>query len=231
MCFETRDAGFAAVCKERDELKQEVKRMEKENVVYLDGRRVRLTGERAEQVRKLLAAEPIKLSTLAPGTVFTVGGREMVVLEQCGETTAAITRELAHKQMRFGENNCFADSDVDEACKEFAEALETAYSEDILVTHSVDLTSDDGLKDYGTVDRKASLLTADLYRRFVEILDLHKLDAWWWLATPYSTARHENDRWVKCVAPSGDVDYDYCYRVSDGVRPFCIFKSSIFVSC
>jgi hypothetical protein len=94
----------------------------------------------------------------------------------------------------------------------------------------VDLTSDDGLKDYGKIRRRASLLTADLYRRYVEILDKHKIDKWWWLATPHSTARHENASWVKCVAPSGYFGSDNYCGGGCGVRPFCILKSNIFVS-
>ena len=93
----------------------------------------------------------------------------------------------------------------------------------------MDLTSDDGLKDYGSICRKASLLTADLYRRYVQILDTCKPSAWWWLATPYSTPAHESSTWIKCVAPAGFIFYDYFY-IDFGVRPFCILNSNIFVS-
>ena len=94
----------------------------------------------------------------------------------------------------------------------------------------MDLTSEDGLKDYGCIQRRASLLTADMYRHFVGILDLHKLNEWWWLATAHSTKRHENDRWAKCVSPSGGINNVIYGNVGNGVRPFCILKSTIFVS-
>jgi len=68
-----------------------------------------------------------------------------------------------------------------------------------------------------------------MYRQFVDILDEHKIDAWWWLATPYSTPRHEHTSWVKCVSPSGYIGYGGYYHCR-GVRPFCILNSNIFVS-
>lgn len=80
------------------------------------------------------------------------------------------------------------------------------------------------------MERRASLITADMYRKYVGILDKFKLDSWWWLATPWSTKRHDNDAWVKCVAPSGCIFRSDCYFNVRGVRPFCILKSNIFVS-
>lgn len=132
--------------------------------------------------------------------------------------------------MRFGPNNNFAGSEVDTFCKEFANELAEEIGADNLVEFPVDLTSDDGLKDYGKITRYVALMTADQYREYVEILDKHKPDTWWWLATPYSTARHENDLWVKCVSPAGLIFNDNFYYGGGGVRPFCIFKSDIFVS-
>ena len=99
-----------------------------------------------------------------------------------------------------------------------------------IVLHTVDLTSDDGLKDYGKVRRKASLLTCDRYRRYVDILDQFKPDTWWWLATALSTKKHDGESWAKCVSPSGCLDISHCYFYDNGVRPFCILKSDIFVS-
>ena len=110
----------------------------------------------------------------------------------------------------YSNSNNFCRSKVDNACMEFADELFEAVGRDNLVLHTVDLTSDDGLKDYEAVDRYVSLITADQYRKWVEILDQHKPDGWWWLATPHSTARHESDRWVKCVAPAGDIFNGFC---------------------
>lgn len=202
-----------------------------EDFISIGGRKITLTAEQSAQLREQYLGKPVELASLPAGSTFIVGQHEMVVLEQNSGMTAAIRKELLRESMQFGSSNNFCRSKVDNACMEFADELFEAVGRDNLVLHTVDLTSDDGLKDYAAVDRYVSLLTADQYRKWVKVLDLHKLDAWWWLATPYSTARHENDRWVKCVAPSGGIDSDGYDYGNFGVRPFCIFKSSIFVSC
>ena len=151
------------------------------------------------------------------------------MLEQHGTETSLILKALYGEESAFGENNNYDGSLVDKKCQEFAQELAERVGWDKIILHQVDLTSDDGLKDYGTVERRASLITTDMYRKYVDILDKVKLDCWWWLATPWSTKRHTNDSWVKCVAPSGGIYIDYV-NGDCGVRPFCILKSSIFVS-
>ena len=171
-----------------------------------------------------------KLADIPAGETFKLGDHEMIVLEQSGDTTAVIRKELLVDSMTFGKNNRYEGSNVDMECGKFADEIAATVGAENLVQHTVDLTSDDGLKDYGKIRRRASLLTADLYRRYVEILDKHKIKKRWWLATPHSTARHENASWVKCVSPSGDTGYYGCSLGHIGVRPFCILKSNIFVS-
>ena len=201
------------------------------NYLCINNQKIDLTIEQVEQIQKAFNLSQTRLSDFSAGDVVKIGAHELVVLEQSGDTAAVIRKELIVNAIEFSNtNNNFDGSIVDSECKKFADEIAELVGVENLVEHTVDLTSDDGLKDYGKIRRRASLLTADLYRRYVEILDKHKIDKWWWLATPHSTKRHENDRWVKCVFPSGSIDY--CNRnFSDfGVRPFCILKSDIFVS-
>lgn len=200
-----------------------------ENYICIDGKRTELSAEQVNALRGILPLEPVRLSELAAGDCFMVGPHEMVVLEQLDGAAAVILKALLADEEAFGNRNNYDGSNVEKVCDRFAADLAAFVGEDGILDHEVDLTSDDGLKDYGSVRRRASLLTADQYRRYVEILDGHNVDAWWWLATPYSTKRHENDRWVKCVAPSGYI-LNCLYGIDGGVRPFCILKSDIFVS-
>ena len=200
--------------------------------INISGQQIELTQE---QIQKLVDALGIQIQkkTLAefkPGDTVKIGSHEMVVLEQFGQETALILKNLWVEESEFGaENNQYDGSIVDSHCETFAQALSAVIGWDNIVPHEVDLTSDDGLKDYCTVERRASLITADMYRKYVDILDTVNPKQYWWLATPHSTKRHENDSWVKCVAPSGGIHYDFCNFVY-GVRPFCILKSNIFVS-
>lgn len=200
-----------------------------ENYINIYGQRIELTAEQVEQLRGSLGMNQVRLVDIAVKDTFKIGRHEFVVLEHSGDTTAVIRKDLLVKRTAFGENNNYAGSYVEKICSRFGTEIEDVIGEENLVEHTVDLTADDGLKDYGTVKRGVSLLTAGQYRRYVEILDKHKVDAWWWLATPYSTPAHENDCWVKCVAPSGGIN-SYYDNGNFGVRPFCILKSNIFVS-
>ena len=199
------------------------------NYITINNQKIELTEEQVRQIVAAYNGQSVQLADIPAGETFKIGGHEFIVLEQNGDTTAIIRKDLL-EEMEFGENNNYDGSYVDDACNAFAQEIAAIVREDNMLLHTVDLTADDGLKDYGKVDRRASLITAEMYRRYVEILDKYNPGAWWWLATPHSTERHENSRWVKCVAPSGCVYYGSFYNYVLGVRPFCILKSNIFVS-
>lgn len=204
-----------------------------ENYINIGGRQIQLTKEQISQLTEALGikAETKALADFAVGDTVKIGGFEMVVLEQHGAETSLILKDLYVEESEFGENNNYGGSYVDEQCRKFALELAAIVGEDNVVEYEVDLTSNDGLKCYGTIIRRASLLTAELYRKYVDVLDTVKLNKWWWLATPWSTKRHDHDACALCVAPSGGIYDDIYYGGGGGVRPFCILKSSIFVSC
>lgn len=199
------------------------------NYICINNQKVELTQEQTEQIRASFGLSAAQLKDLVPGDTFKIGNHEFIVLEHCGEDTAVIRKDLLPEKMSFGSNNNYNESDVAQCCRSFAAEISDIIGAENVLIHTVDLTSDDGLKDYGIVETRASLLTADCYRRYVEILDKFPIKAYWWLATAYSTPRHDDEAWVKCVSPSGIIDI-VRYNSGFGVRPFCIFKSSIFVS-
>lgn len=197
------------------------------NYISVNGQQIELTEEQVAKICEAQGQEKIKLADIPEGETFKIGVHEFVVLEHSGDTTAVIRKELLGEDMEFGSNNNFSGSYVAAKCDEFANEIAGIVGEENLIEYTVDLTSDDGLKDYGTMKCRCALLTTNRYRRYVEILDKFKPDRWWWLATAYSTERHGNSSWVKCVSPSGLV---YNFSFVNGVRPFCILKSNIFVS-
>ena len=197
-----------------------------------DGKKTELTEEQAVRIEKLLYADtgaPRKLGEILVGGTFKVGEHEFIVLEQREGVTLALRKDIICK-MAFGTTNDFAKSKVREKLESFTAEIEAIVGEDNIISHPVDLTSDDGLDDYGMCTAKASLLTAQMYREYMQIIDNYKLDCWWWLATAYSTATHEDDDWVKCVSPRGLIGIGSYDSSVSGVRPFCIFNSDIFVS-
>lgn len=202
-----------------------------DNYIMVGGKKFPLTQEQVKQIMGSVEPkeEKVAISTLEPGDTFKIGNVEFLVLEQEGETTAAIKKNLLVADMEFGDNNNYAESPIRETCEEFAVGIAGEIGAENLLEHTVDLTANDGLKDYGEVKARASLLTADRYRKYVQILDTTKMDDYWWLATPWSTPSHGIEYAVLCVSPSGFICNNF-YNDSSGVRPFCIFKSTILVS-
>ena len=201
-----------------------------ENYICVNNVKIELTAEQVEKLTGGCAGDKIQLKDIPAGETFRVGEYELVVLKHDGDQVHVLMKDLLVEETEFGSNNDFRDSEADDICREFAEVLADLVGDENIIEHTVDLTSDDGLKDYGTVQRKVSLLTCNQYREFVEILDKHKLDEWWWLVTPYSTPAHENANWVKCVSPRGFIGNGISCSGVNGVRPFCILNSNIFVS-
>lgn len=200
------------------------------NCIIINGQKIELAPEQIEKAVAALSTERVKLSDVPVAGTFKIGAHEFVVLEQFRDTATVILKDLLPDRTTFGKTNNYDGSNPDKMCSDFAEELAKLIGKDNFVVHTVVLTSDDGLKDYGFVGRKMSLLTTELYRRYVEILDKFKPDSWWWLATPRSTAAHNDESWVKCVSPSGYIFNSYYIISAGGVRPFCILNSNIFVS-
>ncbi len=114
---------------------------------------------------------------------------------------------------------------------EFLERLEDAFGEGAVAEQFIDLTSNDGLKDYGNVKAKVGLLTEEEYRQHRDILPPLGDEGWWWLATPYSTERAGYPSLVRRVLSDGTLYYDYrAYLGIYGVRPALYLKSDISVS-
>lgn len=172
----------------------------------------------------------IKKISCRDGETFTIGGTEFIKFPGKDGQTPVVMKNIAFRS-RFGDNNDLRSSIVLKRMQEewLPKIIEAIGSENIC-TIKTDLTALDGLKPYGVMESMVSLPTLDFYRANAEIFDKHKPGCWWWLATPDSALPHCDPDWVLCVSPSGYVGRDYCGYVR-GVRPFCIFKSSIFESC
>lgn len=173
------------------------------NYIKINNQKIVLTDEQVKEIQQSFGIEQIKLADVAVGEIVKIGKYKFIVLEHSKDTTAIILKNLLFESKEFGKDNNYKASYVDELCGNFADEISEIIGKDNLIEHTVDLTSDDGLKDYGKIKRSMSLLTTDLYRRYVEIIDKYKVKKWWWLATAFSTPKHDPDNWVKCVSPSG----------------------------
>ena len=163
------------------------------------------------------------------GETFKIGDMEWIKFPIVNGQTPVVMKDIAFRS-RFSGNNDLRSSDVLKRMEEeILPKIIEAVGKEKLCTIQTDLTTLDGLNPYGTMESLISLPTLDFYRANVSIFDEHKPGFWWWLATPDSAQPHCDPDWVVCVSPSGCIDYGRCGNVN-GVRPFCIFDSSIFGS-
>lgn len=110
---------------------------------------------------------------------------------------------------------------------EFYKKVTKEIGEDNIVAFKRDLLSLDGQEEYGETDDFVSLLTVDEYRKYRK--HIPNTGDWWWLITPWSTPCNNYKSTVAVVCPSGYFNYYDC-DLNFGVRPVCIFSSSIFES-
>lgn len=95
----------------------------------------------------------------------------------------------------------------------------------------IDLQDTTGQNEYGIFEVRIGLLTLRGYGKYWRLIP--KVDAPWWLATPYGTPNCSpntyNNNYVWYVKPDGSVDDWGCLRPY-GVRPVLCFSSALLVS-
>ena len=164
------------------------------------------------------------------GDTFTVAGMEFIKFPGKDGRTPVVLKDIDFYS-RFGNNNDLRSSPILKRMQEeFLPKLFAAIGEENVLPFKTNLTTLDGLKPYEDMESKVSLVTMDFYRKNVEIFDKHNPGTWWWLATPESAQPHSDPDWILCVSPSGFLCTNRYRDIDSGVRPFCIFDSSIFES-
>lgn len=111
---------------------------------------------------------------------------------------------------------------------EFFEKMTAEIGLENIVPFERNLLSLDGQTEYGKCEDKVSLLAVDEYRKYRSLIPNTK-DYWWWLVSPWSTPCNDYKKSVTVVSSAGLIFNYYCNK-NGGVRPVCIFSSSIFES-
>ena len=170
-----------------------------------------------------LAAPTVNEKLPKPGEHFTYNGMEFVALGEEQGGLLAVAAETLEEEMPYdtGRSNNWKNSSLR---KFLNEEFVKAFNRGDLLPFISDLTSDDGMKDYGTSEDYIALLSCDLYRKYRPYVP--KYNTWVWTITPWSctpgTANYE-----RIVYTDGSLSYSsavYAY----GVAPACIFNPTIF---
>lgn len=173
----------------------------------------------------------IALKNAARGTAFDYAGQSWILLENDpAGRTLCLSKDITETRA-FDEGNCnnfavassnkylngpYLDNLVD-ACNGANAFLES----------ELDLTADDGLKDYGTCTVTIFSLTVDQYRRNRDVIP--NADDWWWLSTAYSTASNGYEHSARHVGNDGALDRDSAYYGDNGLRPACYLDSDLLI--
>ena len=159
------------------------------------------------------------------------------IVEICGQPCTKLKEENGNTYYHtclpifdyaFGSTNNYTKSAVRDyllGC-DFVKKLQKKYG-DALVPVTMNLTSLDGLKDYGTITDIIGIPDLELYRECRENIFVGKRP--WWLCTPKSTPSGYGASGVQYVDSDGYVNWDDCVW-NGSVRPFFILKSNIVVS-
>ena len=163
------------------------------------------------------------------GKTKTVAGEEFIILDVTEKGVICLSKDFAYKNTIFDRNaNNYANSSIRKTLNtEYLKKIADVIGEENIIECEIDLTSDDGLDDYGKITDKVGLLTVDMYRKYSRIIENYPVNDWWWLSTPYSTPHRGYKFIVRCVGSSGSL-YNCNCDSSYGVRPFLIFNTSIF---
>ena len=168
---------------------------------------------------------------IAPSSVINYGGLDCIVLDVEQDKILVLAKEsIGNMPFDEGNSNNFPKGTL---CKylngEFIKKLKANGADtSALIPTTIDLTSDDGLKDYGETTQKIFLLTCDMYRKYRSVIP--NLDDWWWLATAYSTESNGYARSARVVYSDGGLGSSIAYGGYRGVRPAFYLKSSILES-
>ena len=171
------------------------------------------------------------LKTVARGTVFSYASNDWVVLEHDPSgRTLCLSREVI-KNRPFDEGNCnnFAVSSSKEWMNGpyLNDLIDAVKGPHAFLRTELDLTADDGLKDYGACTVTIFSLTVDQYRRNRDVIPL--VDDWYWLSTAHSTAVNGYEHSARLVWNGGTLYGNDAYNGHGGLRPACYLDSDLLI--
>ena len=173
----------------------------------------------------------IALKNAARGTAFDYAGQSWILLENDDGRALCLSKDIIETRA-FDEGNC-----NNFAVASSKEYLNGAYLDNLLedvngpnafLTTELDLTTDDGLKDYGICTVTIFLLTVDQYRRNRDVIP--NADDWWWLSTAFSTKSNGYESLARGVSADGTLNWNRACLGHSGLRPACYLDSDLLIS-
>lgn len=186
-------------------------------------------GENLEKLNQAYEMLKKRYRKLKIGETIEVAGLTWKVLDKLESGYLVIADKFYGDDREFDTNcNNWESSNLrNELNVELRKRIEEELGKKSLIEFERDLTSLDGQIEYGNCKDYVSLISVDEYRKYRKLLP--NMGRYWWTITPDSTSCNGDSTFVSVVSPSGYV-FNYGYCNDGGVRPICIFSSSIFES-
>ena len=174
----------------------------------------------------------IALKNAARGTAFDYAGQSWILLENdLTGRTLCLSKDITETRA-FDEGNCnnFAVASSNKYLNGpyLDNLVDTCNGANAFLESELDLTTDDGLKDYGTCTVTIFLLTVDQYRRNRDVIP--NADDWWWLSTAFSTKSNGYKSLARSVNTDGTLSRNSAYYGNLGLRPACYLDSDLLIS-
>ena len=178
----------------------------------------------------------ITLNQVRCGEHFMLGGVEFVKLDDDKGASFVVAADITGKECPFESSNAkrddhnnFVGSHIQKVVEAFL--LDHPEINKAVVDRPIDLTSMDGMTDYGCPVVHGRILTSDEYRKYRAFIPL--ASDWYWLATPWTTLRSpcsSDGDYASLVYTSGAQGIRRVYYATNCPRPALYLESSISVS-
>ena len=172
--------------------------------------------------------EKKKYAGLKIGDTFELIGKKWKILDSNENGVFCLCMESIGDKTFDSSCNEWTSSDLrDYLNSDIYKKIIDEIGEENVIEFERNLLSLDGQTEYGTCKDKFSLISSDEYRKYRNLIP--NFDDWWWMLTPYSTKCNEDSSFIAVVTPSGSI-FRSLYYSQYGVRPVCIFSSTLFES-
>lgn len=165
------------------------------------------------------------------GEHFVYGKKNCMVLEHMDDGTLCMVLDEDFES-KFGETNNFSESELRKKLngEYLDEWVKGGADRESFMLMQVDLTTNDGLKDYSSCKCFLAPRTCDQHRKYRYLIPNPKRN-WEWIATAYSTKENGYSNLAHQVTVAGALSYSSIVYGAYGVRPLFKLNSESLVEC
>ena len=172
--------------------------------------------------------ESEKRRNIHSGDSVNVAGIEWVVLDKIGDMVMCMTKDVFYENVVFnGDEEEYINSDIRKILNnDFLMRIRKEVNENDIFNIDAGLLSLYGIGYCGKITDKIGILNFGMYLKYNYIFRTYPTNTPYWLITPWVNKQKGSMKVTNiyaCNAVSG------AYSKGDaGMRPFCVFSSSIF---